>query len=185
GSRGLDLPDIARTTVEEALVEPVLALAADVAEVLEIRLRAARASTRKLARMIDMSDLANGRGLRGQFQFCGAGRTGRWSGRGVQVQNLPRVPKDLEPELFCQMASASTASNDAVALVDAVAPAPILDCVSWSLRSCLKATDDMHVMWSFDFSQIEARVLAWLAGQRDVLAVFASGEDVYVWAAAQ
>jgi DNA polymerase len=41
------------------------------------------------------------------------------------------------------------------------------------------------LLWGFDFAQIEARVLAWLAGQTDVLAVFASGEDVYVWAAAQ
>jgi DNA polymerase len=69
--------------------------------------------------------------------------------------------------------------------LDVVAPAPLLDCVSWSLRSCLKATDDQRLLWGFDFSQIEARVLAWLAGQNDVLAVFASGEDVYVWAAAQ
>ena len=57
--------------------------------------------------------------------------------------------------------------------------------MSWSLRSCLKATDDKKVLWSFDFSQIEARVLAWLAGQHDILAVFAAGDDVYVWAAAQ
>jgi DNA polymerase len=41
------------------------------------------------------------------------------------------------------------------------------------------------MLWSFDFSQIEARVLAWLAGQQDILAVFASGTDVYVWAAGQ
>ena len=57
--------------------------------------------------------------------------------------------------------------------------------MSWSLRSCLKAADDKKVLWSFDFSQIEARVLAWLAGQQDILAVFAAGDDVYVWAAAQ
>jgi DNA polymerase len=69
--------------------------------------------------------------------------------------------------------------------LDVVAPAPLLDCVSWSLRSCFKATDDSKILWGFDFAQIEARVLAWLAGQSDVLAVFASGEDVYVWAAAQ
>jgi DNA polymerase len=142
----------------------------------------AKASTRKLERMADMSAVEDN-SLRGQFQFCGAGRTGRWSGRGVQVQNLPRTPKGFSPDLFAAMARA--ALRTAADALDAVAPAPILDCVSWSLRSCLKATDDQKILWSFDFSQIEARVLAWLAGQQDILAVFAADQDVYVWAAAQ
>jgi DNA polymerase len=176
----LVLEDTQRATIEEALDRH--ALRPEVEEVLRIRLRAARASNRKLARMATMCDPAT-QALRGQFQFCGAGRTGRWSGRGVQVQNLPRVPKDFSPDLFARMALGST--GKAAGALNAVAPAPVLDCVSWSLRSCLKATDDAKILWSFDFSQIEARVLAWLAGQRDVLAVFASGEDVYVWAAQQ
>jgi DNA polymerase len=174
---GLDLPDVARATVEEALeltaVDPVIV------EVLQIRLRMARASTRKLQRMLDMTGPICE--LRGQFQFCGAGRTGRWSGRGVQVQNLPRVPKGFSPDLFTDMAG--TANITGVSL-DAVAPAAVLDCVSWSLRSCLAASGG-NMMWSFDFSQIEARVLAWLAGQQDVLDVFRKGDDVYVWAAKQ
>jgi len=177
--RGFDLEDTQRATIEEALAQTA---PPDVIEVLEIRLRMARASNRKLARMIQMADLAD-LSLRGQFQFNGAGRTGRWSGRGVQVQNLPRTPKGFSPDLFAEMAR--QASQGPAGALNAVAPAPVLDCVSWSLRSCLKATDDGKVLWSFDFSQIEARVLAWLAGQRDVLDVFASGEDVYVWAASQ
>jgi DNA polymerase len=185
--QGLAMTDVARTTVDEALEglsqEIVGAAYADVSEVLQIRLRAARASTRKLARMLEMSEPSS-RALEGQFQFCGAGRTGRWSGRGVQVQNLPRVPKGFSPNLFAKMAAAC-AAHGGTDRFDAVTPAPVLDCVSWSLRSCLKATDDSKSLWSFDFSQIEARVLAWLAGQHDVLAVFASGADVYVWAAAQ
>lgn len=186
GEAGIDLPDVARATVEEALTETLWSPQSGVKEVLDIRLRAARASTRKLSRMLDMSDLNDG-ALRGQFQFCGAGRTGRWSGRGVQVQNLPRVPKGFDPDLFYDLAArAAKHENPArLARFDMITPAPVLDCVSWSLRSCLKATNDDKYLWSFDFSQIEARVLAWLAGQRDVLAVFASGEDVYVWAAQQ
>jgi DNA polymerase len=179
-SKGLPLPDVARATVEEALAAWDCPTGA-VHEVLEIRLRTARASNRKLERMSAMSEPGTG-ALRGQFQFCGAGRTGRWSGRGVQVQNLPRVPKGFSPEAFLNLAAASMLDTTQL---DVVAPAPILDCISWSLRSCLKATDNGKRLWSFDFSQIEARVLAWLAGQTDVLAVFASGEDVYVWAAAQ
>ena len=183
--QGLELPDVARATVEDALAEqPALARdrPSDVREVLQIRLRAARASTSKLQRMLEMSEPVS-RALQGQFQFCGAGRTGRWSGRGVQVQNLPRVPKGFSPELFAEMARA--ALQEGAGALDAVVAHPVLDCVSWSLRACLKATDDARLLWSFDFSQIEARVLAWLAGQQDILAVFASGADVYRWAAAQ
>ena len=177
--QGVALEDAARTTVEEALLDETLM--GEAREVLQIRLRMARASNRKLERMIYMS--GPGGELRGQFQFCGAGRTGRWSGRGVQVQNLPRVPKGFSPDRFAEMARTATAPG--AGELNTVTPAPVLDCVSWSLRSCLKATHNDKVLWSFDFSQIEARVLAWLAGQRDVLAVFASGEDVYVWAAGQ
>ena len=177
-SKSLILPDTTRATIEEALlVAP--SVFPEVYEVLQIRLRMARASTNKLQRMLDMTGA--GGGLRGQFQFCGAGRTGRWSGRGVQVQNLPRIPKGFSPDLFAEMARVATLAGG----LDAVAPAPVLDCVSWSLRSCLKAANDAKLLWGFDFAQIEARVLAWLAGQHDVLGVFASGEDVYVWAAAQ
>ena len=177
------LPDVARATVEEALLlAREEGFSPKVIEVLQIRLRMARASNRKLARMIQMADLTD-LSIRGQFQFNGAGRTGRWSGRGVQVQNLPRTPKGFSPDLFAEMARQATAPG--AGALNAVSPAPVLDCVSWSLGSCLKATDDSKVLWSFDFSQIEARVLAWLAGQRDVLDVFASGEDVYVWAASQ
>jgi len=178
--QGLMLEDTTRATIEEALLGGPYVIG--VREVMEIRLRMARASNRKLARMIQMADLTD-LSIRGQFQFNGAGRTGRWSGRGVQVQNLPRTPKGFSPDLFAEMARQATAPG--AGALNAVSPAPVLDCVSWSLRSCLKATDDGKVLWSFDFSQIEARVLAWLAGQRDVLDVFASGEDVYVWAASQ
>jgi DNA polymerase len=178
-AQGLDLPDTTRATIEEELNGNCIHTP-EVTEVLQIRLRTARASTTKLVRMREMA--GDGGALRGLFQFAGAARTGRWAGRGIQVQNLPRVPRGFSPDLFADMA---TATNDDMSRLDAVAPAPLLDCVSWSLRSCLKATDNQRVLWGFDFSQIEARVLAWLAGQNDVLAVFASGEDIYVWAAAQ
>ena len=68
-------------------------------EVLQIRLRAARASTRKLVRMLQMADPTTRR-CTASSSSAGPGRTGRWSGRGVQVQNLPRVPKGFDPELF-------------------------------------------------------------------------------------
>jgi DNA polymerase bacteriophage-type len=176
-SQGIILPDTTRTTIDETLACST-SFTNDVMEVLGIRLRAARASTRKLERMLDMASPVGA--LQGQFQFCGAGRTGRWSGRGVQVQNLPRVPKGFDPERFVSMAEKAVQAGF-VAQLDMVAPYPVLDCVSWSLRSCLRGPGS--TIWSIDFSQIEARVLAWLAGQQDVLDVFRSGADVYIWAA--
>ena len=133
---GLILEDTQRATIEEALDRHQLR--PEIEEVLQIRLRMARASTRKLQRMLEMGDPTT-RAVRGQFQFCGAGRTGRWSGRGVQVQNLPRVPKGFDPDLFARMALG--ASTEAAGALNAVAGSPVLDCVSWSLRSCLQATD--------------------------------------------
>ena len=179
-TQGIPLADTQRATIEEELLT---CAAPDAREVLQIRLRMARASPRKLARMDHMADDHDA--LRGQFQFVGAGRTGRWSGRGVQVQNLPRVPKDFKPNTFYDLALRTVIDSGSAVDLGTVTPYPVLDCVAYSLRSCLKATDDARHLWSFDFSQIEARVLAWLAGQRDILAVFASGEDVYTWAAAQ
>lgn len=180
-SQGLMVDDVARATVEDALDAfegtanwPVIS------EVLRIRLRAARGSTKKLKRMTEM---AHAERLHWQFQFCGAGRTGRWSGRGIQPQNLPRVGKGFDPDAFVKLADAAASVSHET--LDAIAPANILDCVAWSLRSCLVPGGPGLLMWSFDFSQIEARVLAWLAGQQDVLSVFRRGEDVYVWAAAR
>jgi DNA polymerase bacteriophage-type len=174
--QGLNIMDVSRPAVEEALTNGGLPCA-KVEEMLSIRLRVARASVKKLSKMIEM--LSAGDRLRGQFQYHGAGRTGRWAGRGVQCQNLPRVPPGFAPLTFMAMARVNGGED-----LDAVTPAPTLDCVSWSLRACLGAQAN-EGMWSFDFSQIEARTLAWLAGQENLLEVFRSGEDPYIWAAGQ
>jgi len=182
-TQGFRLDNVARPTIEGMLDNHGDELSPEVVEMLWIRLRTARRSNRKLARMLEMT--SSGDRLRGQFQFLGAARTGRWSGRGIQPQNLPRIPDGFSPLEFIAMASAGVASDNGGAdTLDAVTPAPVLDCVSWSLRACLGASA-AEQMWGFDFSQIEARVLAWLAGQQDVLDVFRSGEDVYVWCARQ
>ena len=136
---GLKLEDVGRATVEDALNDTLWSPQSGVKEVLQIRLRMAKASNAKLARMIEMSDPTT-QALRGQFQFTGAGRTGRWSGRGVQVQNMPRVPKHFSPELFYEMAAAAV--HDDVHNFDAITPAPGAGLRVWSLRSCLKATDE-------------------------------------------
>lgn len=182
---GLSIGDVGRPTIEEAAA--CAQASAKAKEMLGIRLRTARGSVAKLAAMVEMASAGSQGGpadrLRGQFQFLGAARTGRWAGRGIQPQNLPRIPKGFSPLSFIGMAEANGHSLSGVSQLDAIAPAPILDCVAWSIRACLGTEDGL--MWSFDFSQIEARVLAWLSGHSALLDVFRSGEDVYVWAAAQ
>jgi DNA polymerase len=158
------LPDVSKASVAEAL-EGVLP--PHVRRVLELRQQAAKSSVAKLDRMQDVA--GEGERARNLLQFYGAGRTGRWAGRLVQPQNLPRVPKDWQAEAVIALAASGG--------LDSFYPSP-MDAISKTLRSCFLAEKD-RILVAIDLSQIEARVLAWLAGQGDVLAAFAKGEDVY------
>ena len=121
---------------------------------------------------------------RGQFMYHGA-NTGRWSGMGIQLHNLPRG--DFDEDYV----------DDEMAIACSMVKMRDLDLLSQSfphlrpmtiLKSCLRGLIiprlgyDLCVM---DFSQIEARVLAWLAGQVDVLQAFDAGKDLYKFTAAQ
>lgn len=141
-------------------------------EVIEARLDSGKSSTKKLAKLASYSE-GDAR-VRGTLLFHGAA-TGRWSGRGPQPQNLPRGEiKDAVDWIPAIMADSDS---------DPKMPKPI-PLASSLLRSCIVAYDDWKLI-GCDLSQIEARVLAWLAGQRDVVSVFARGEDVYRYAAAK
>jgi DNA polymerase len=169
------IPDMTKETVA-TLLTGVLGLPPDVRRVLELRQEAAKASPSKLARMEDWASHRDGR-ARHILQFYGAGRTGRWAGRGIQVQNLPRKPKEFDAGMAIAVA---VEEPQALGLFH---PRP-LDAIKWSLRGCLIAKPG-HRLVSIDLSQIEARVLAWLAGQKDVLDAFRRGDDVYVLQAAK
>jgi DNA polymerase len=149
-----------------------------VRRVLEIRQQAAKASTAKLSAMLAQRSAHDGR-ARQQLQFYGAGRTGRWAGRGIQVQNMPKARKEDGWFDVDAVVAAARAAPDAIGL----AYANPMRAASLALRGCLVARPG-HVLVSIDFAQIEARVVAWLAGQANVLAAFARGEDVYVMQAA-
>ena len=134
-------------------------------------------------RMLEMRDPTTSRSPR-PVPVCRRGPHRRWSGRGVQVQNLPRVPKGFSPDLFYEMACAAPQRGrwcvecggpSSGAGLRVVVSAVLPEGDGRYAASCGSSTS----------SQIEARVLAWLAGQQDVLDVFASGDDVYVWAAGQ
>jgi len=169
GVQGVDTPDLRRATVRTLLAGSTLPDAARTA--LQARLDASRASTAKLA-AIASARSQDGR-VRGTFQYYGAARTGRWAGRRLQPQNLFRGSiQDVPAALKAIRAGASP--EDLEMLFEDSALGVVASC----LRSTIMA-GPLHRLVVVDFSQIEARVLAWLAGQRDALQVFAKGADIY------
>lgn len=171
GLQGVETDDLRRGTVVGLLADEHLNGPARVA--LQARLDASRSSTAKLTAISEAAS-RDGR-VRGTFQYYGASRTGRWAGRRLQPQNLFRsVIKDVPGALKVIRAGAEPADLDMLFETGA------LGVVASCLRSTIQAPAGFHLAIA-DFSQIEARVLAWLAGQDDVLKVFADGkEDIYV-----
>ena len=141
---------------------------------LEIRQEIAKSSLKKLDAMQRCA--GPGDRVRGQLAYYGAFRTGRFAGRLIQPQNFPRPPiKDVN-SFTRYMLRTKTPDAD---FVRCVWGKP-LDAIATALRGCLvPATGKVFVVR--DLSQIEARVIAWLAGQDDLLTVFEGGTDVYVY----
>jgi DNA polymerase len=131
----------------------------NVRRVLEIRKEGGKSSVAKYQAMTDRVS-ADGR-VRGNLMYHGAS-TGRWSGAGVQLQNLPRdTVKDWE--------------KSRTDLHRHKSPLAVL---SKMIRGTIKAADGHTLMWA-DYSAVEARGVAWLAGQDDLVALFAGGGKVY------
>jgi hypothetical protein len=167
--QGVDMPDLKRDTVKAWLADP--GLPDGPRKVLQARLDASRASTAKLAAIAAARSL-DGR-VKGAFQFYGAGRTGRWAGRRFQPQNLFRGSIRDVPAAIRAIRSGATPDDLAMLFEDSA-----LGVVASCLRSTIMAAP-LHRLVVADLSQIEARVLAWLAGQQDALTVFAAGKDIY------
>lgn len=160
-------------SVDKAAIEALLAIADDgtpLAQALRLRQLAARSSVKKYTAMLKVADDLDHR-ARGLFQFCGAGRTGRWAGRLIQLQNLPRnYRKDLmqfrELVRSGQHAQARELAGD------------VQGALSEMIRSSIIAPPG-HSLAVVDFSAIEARVIAWLAGEEWLLNVFRGDGKVY------
>ena len=158
---GVALPDMTADTLERRLEDDEL-LPAPVRELINVRLQAATASISKYKAIL-RSVCKDGR-LRGMLQFCGALRTGRWSGRLVQPQNLMRTPKYLVAvvEMAAQAIRdgwADTIFGNTMEVLGAGVP--------WAL---VAAPGNKIV--APDLSNIEGRVLAWLAGEQWKLDAF-------------
>lgn len=171
-SRGIEAATLGKKAVAEMLdrTEDV-----EAAELLRLRLEMAKTSVKKYETM-ERCVCRDGR-VRGLLQFYGANRTGRWSGRLVQVQNLPQNHlSDLHTarELVKQ--------REAEALEWLYeSPGRVL---SELIRTAFVPRDG-HRFLVADFSAIEARVIAWLAGETWRQEVFAQGGDIYCASASQ
>jgi DNA polymerase len=172
--QGLMVASLSKETLAALLDNPQPHVPQPVLDVLSIR-RAAKTSTAKLQAMVNAQNV-DGR-VRGLVQHYGANRTGRWAGRLVQVQNLPRPPKDMNVK---QAVEHILMGFDAETL--RTIHGPLLTVVSACLRSCFVAAPGRELVVA-DFRQIEARVLAWLARDTELLAIFAADLDVYTWTA--
>ena len=142
---------------------------APVKRVLEIREALGKTSVTKYGKMIECA-CPDDR-VRGSIQYYGAQRTGRFAGRLIQVHNLPRGTVKKIEEIAHYVASMS--AEDFLTLFDKP-----MEAFSSLIRSMIVAPEG-KVFYAADFSNIEGRVLAWMAGQDDVVAQFGSGDDLY------
>ncbi|OLA21247.1 MAG: hypothetical protein BHW29_13420 [Faecalibacterium sp. CAG:74_58_120] len=142
--------------------------------VLVLRQQLAKSSVKKYQAM-EATVCADGR-VRGCFQFYGA-RTGRWAGRNIQLQNLPQ---NKMPDLEQARAIVRAGDYDAVRMLYDSIP----DVLSQLIRTAFVPRSG-HTFFVADFSAIEARVIAWLAGEDWRQQVFADGKDIYCASASQ
>ena len=140
-----------------------------VKSVLQMRLQLSKSSVKKYTAMKNTACSDNR--ARGMFSFYGASRTGRWAGRNVQLQNLPQnhLPDLTEARELVKYSS----FEDIQMLYDDVP-----DTLSQLFRTAFIPRQGMKFIVA-DFSAIEARVIAWLAGEEWRMKAFANGEDIY------
>ena len=165
-SRGIDSDSLDKASVSALIAQNDVP--SDVREVLTLREEAGKTSVKKINSMIAAAG-ADGR-IRGTLLFHGAA-TGRWSGRLVQPQNFPRGDAVKNPEQFISLVEA----RDVQALD---LHHPPMDIISAMLRSMFMAADG-HQLVAADFSAIEARVTAWLAGETWRMDVFKTHGKIY------
>lgn len=163
---GCAVDSLSKAAVADMLAEDI---PGDVREMLSIRQKISKSSIKKYDAM-RMAACQDSR-IRGMFQFYGAARTGRFAGRIVQLQNLPR---NSMPDL-------DLARN---MVLDGDLEAPemcfddVQDVLSQLIRTALEAPPGKRFIVA-DFSAIEARVIAWLAGEEWEMKAFAEGKDIY------
>ena len=164
-TQGYPSDSLGKTQVQELIKtarEPVRS-------VLELRLQLSKASVKKYQAMQN-AVCSDGR-ARGMFQFYGANRTGREAGRIIQLQNLPQ---NHLPDLEAARELVKSGNLEAVELLYEDVP----DTLSQLIRTAFVPKPGYQFLVA-DFSAIEARVIAWLAGETWRMQAFAEGKDIY------
>ena len=168
---GLEVDSLGKKVVAEL----IKTAPPELRRVLALRQQLAKSSIRKYQSMIN-AVCSDGR-ARGMFQFYGANRTGRRAGRLIQLQNLPQ---NHLPDLEHARAIVRSGDYDSVEMLYEDVP----DTLSQLIRTAFIPKDGCKFIVS-DFSAIEARVIAWMAGESWRQKVFASGGDIYCASASQ
>lgn len=167
-----EITSVTKETVATMLKQPQ---PANVQRMLEIRQELGKTSTKKYDAL--ETCIADDGRVRGLLQFYGANRTGRWAGRLVQVQNLPRTYTHPLPPARQLVKDRNIAGLRMIY-------GSINDTLSQLIRTAFVATPG-NVLIDADFSAIEARVISWLAGQEWRLEVFRTHGKIYEASASQ
>jgi len=170
--RGLPMNSLTKDTVKEALNNNP---PSDVRRMLQIRQETSKTSTKKYAAM--QAALCSDGRVHGLLQFYGANRTGRWAGRIVQVHNLPQ---NHLPDLDYARELVKSGDFDTLQMLFPSVPSVFSELI----RTAFIAPAGKTFVVS-DFSAIEARVIAWLAGEQWRLDVFNSHGKIYEASASQ
>jgi DNA polymerase len=167
-----EITSVTKETIATMLKQPQ---PANVQRMLEIRQELGKTSTKKYDAL--ETCIADDGRVRGLLQFYGANRTGRWAGRLVQVQNLPRTYTHPLPPARQLVKDRNI---DGLRMMYG----SINDTLSQLIRTAFVATPG-NVLIDADFSAIEARVISWLAGQEWRLEVFRTHGKIYEASASQ
>ena len=169
--QGIETESLDKKSVKEL----VKVTKGEVSKALALRMQLSKSSIKKYQAMKDVACEDNR--CRGMFQFLGANRTGRFSGRNVQLQNLPR---NTMKELFEVRSIIKNRDGDILELLYDNVP----DILSQLIRTAFVPKENMK-FYVADFSSIEARVIAWLAGETWREELFKKGGDIYCMSASQ